>query len=242
MLITGSQGFIGRALLNKVGGEVVSVKNLPERTHARYFLHFASPSSQVLFNDDIDCVKESIIDFVEVCKYCRKKHIKLIFPSSGTIYLNNNAYAHTKVAMENIAQAYLSNYLAIRIFAGYGVGEDHKKDYASVVYQWIKRMLRDESPVIYGDGSQSRDFVYIDDIVDNIVNNFDTIGVLDIGTGRATSFNQVVQLINQALNKKIKPIYVAKPSNYLENIICRSSIKNPILLEEGIKRIICHLT
>jgi UDP-glucose 4-epimerase len=242
MLITGYNGFIGNALLRKIGGETVDVKNLPDRIHARYFLHFASPSSNVLFSDDISCVEESIVDFIEVCKYCRKKRIKLIFPSSANIYLNNNPYSQTKTAMENIARAYLpSNHLALRIFAGYGVGEDHKKDYASVVYQWVKGMIRWESPVIYGDGRQSRDFVYIDDIVDNIVDNLDTIGFMDIGTGRSVSFNQVVKLINKLLGRNIKPVYVDKPNNYVEETICQSSIKNPILLEEGIKRIICHL-
>lgn len=237
--ITGANGFIGKALLvrfmlDNKDIKVVNAKNL-DRSQADYFLHFGSPSSQILFNENKSCIKETIEDFVKVVEHCRKHHIKLIFPSSATIYDNNNAYAHTKSALEEIAMAYEIPYLALRIFAGYGIGEGHKKDYASVVYQWVQMMKRGESPTIYGDGEQSRDFVYIDDIVDNIVDNLDTIGFLDIGTGRNTTFNRLVDIINKELKTSIKPIYVGKPKNYIKETICQRPLRNFTTIEEGIK-------
>ena len=242
ILITGATGFIGNALLKRFyldnhDIKVVDAKNLPERSHADYFLHFGSPSSQILFNEDKSCIRETIEDFIRVVEHCRKHHIKLVFPSSATIYDNNNSYAHTKSALEEIVKAYEIPYLALRIFAGYGLGEEHKKDYASIVYQWCKIMKRGESPIIYGDGEQSRDFVYIDDIVENIVHNLDTIGFLDIGTGHNTTFNRIVEIINKELKTDIKPIYVGKPKNYIKQTICERPIKNFITIEEGIKQL-----
>lgn len=244
LLITGSSGFIGYSLvrrLHKLGKEGfgVEVDNLPERGHFDYFFHFGSPSSQILFNEDDSCIKDTVEDFIKVVEYCKKKHIKLIFPSSATIYDNNNSYAHTKSALEEIVKAYNIPYLALRIFAGYGQGEEHKKDYASVVYQWVKMMKRGESPTIYGDGEQSRDFVYIDDIVENIVGNLETIGFLDIGTGRNTTFNRLVEIINKELNTKIKPIYIGKPKNYIKETICERPLRKFITIEEGVKKL-CH--
>lgn len=236
-LITGNSGFIGRALELKTNLYPVDINALP-RVHAKYFFHFASPSSQILFNEDYRCISETVIDFIRVVEYCKKRHIKLIFPSSATIYNNQNSYSHTKLALEEIAKAYQIDYLALRIFAGYGLGEEHKKDYASVIYQWIKQMKKGERPVIFGDGKQTRDFVYITDIVDNIVNNLDKSGVIDIGTGINTSFNEIVKIINKELNTNIKPKYIGKPVNYINETICKNPIKNPINIKDGIKNII----
>lgn len=231
MLITGGDGFIGK----NFSGIRVLADNLPQRGHFDYFLHFGSPSSQILFNEDSSCIKDTIVDFIKVVEFCKKKHVKLIFPSSGTVYNNNNAYSHTKFALEEIAKAYGVNHLAIRIFAGYGAGEAHKKDYASIIYQWIKQMKNGISPEIYGDGEQTRDFVYIDDIVKTIKESFDKTGVMDIGTGVNTPFNSIIGIINEELGTFIKPVYIKTPKNYIKDTVCLNPLKEFISVREGIK-------
>lgn len=228
-MITGENGFIGSALLKEL-----NARNIKDD----YFFFFGSPSSQILFNEDSGCIRETIEPFLDACDYCKRHRLKLIFPSSATVYNNNNSYSRTKSALEDIVEAYGIDYLAFRIFAGYGPGEEHKKDYASVIYQWIKQMKKGERPVIFGDGKQTRDFVYITDIVDNIVNNLDKSGVIDIGTGINTSFNEIVKIINKELNTNIKPKYIGKPVNYINETICKNPIKNPINIKNGIKNII----
>lgn len=237
MLITGHTGFIGSALSRKLSLTPVSVDNLP-RVHADYFFHFGSPSSQILFTENDQCIRETIEDFIKVVEYCKRRHMKLIFPSSSTVYENTNSYAHTKSAMEEIVQAYDVPYLALRIFAGYGPGEGHKKHYASVIYQWVRQMMAGERPVIFGDGSQSRDFVYIDDIVQTIIDNLDNEGVIDIGTGVSTSFNYVIVVINSVLETNIRPVYVEKPKNYLEEIVCKKPLSNFTPITDGVRLII----
>lgn len=237
MLLSGHTGFIGNALIKRLGAIPVKVAELP-RLHADYFFHFGSPSSQILFNENDLCIKETIEDFIKVVEFCKRRHLKLIFPSSACIYDNNNAYAHTKSALEEIVQAYDIPYLALRIFAGYGPGEAHKKHYASVVYQWVKDMQRGIQPIIYGDGTQSRDFVFIDDIVRTIAENLDTEGHLDIGTGVNTSFNEVVATINQVLHTDIQPMYIEKPQKYVKDTPCSNPLSSFIPLHEGIARMI----
>lgn len=111
------------------------------------------------------------------------------------------------------------DYVAMRIFAGFGPEENHKGEIASVVTLFLNKILNNESPIIWGDGSQTRDFVWIEDIVDALINvTFkDFTGILNVGSGKSISFNEVVKLINKALGKNIKPLYVKKPVNYLEN-------------------------
>ena len=246
-IVTGYNGFIGSALTAQLilnGHDVILTednKDLPERGHFDYFFYFGSPSSNILYNDNPHkAIKETIENFIYICQYCKEKHIKLIFPSSATIYNCNNNYAHTKAALEHIVEAFGIDHLALRIFAGYGVGEEHKKDYASVIYQWCKGMLKGESPVIFGDGKQTRDFVYIDDIVSTIIKNIDKSGVIDIGTGVNTSFTQIVEIINSFLDSPVAPKYVysAKPKNYVESTICVRPLSRSVSIEKGIEKII----
>lgn len=236
--ITGSRGFIGGALAKKLESMGWEVYPYPRKDVDYYFM-FGSPSSQMIFSHNIDyCVKETINSFLDAIAFCKNNNIKLIYPSSATVYNKNNAYAHTKAALEEIQGAYDSNVLGLRIFAGYGVGEDHKKEYANVIYQFCQQMKRGEQPVIWGDGTQTRDFIYIEDIVNTIVENLDKVGIIDIGTGVNTSLNEIVQLINEELGTDIKPVFVDKPPKYVENTICNNPIKESISIREGIRRIL----
>lgn len=241
-MITGEKGFIGSALkryLENANYEAipVTVESLPN-INADYFFHFGSPSSNILYNSNRNCIKNTIEDFIKIVEFCQNKHIKLIFPSSATVYENKNNYAHTKKSLEEIAQAYNLPFLALRIYAGYGIGEAHKKDYASVVYQWCRQAIEEKKITIYGDGSQSRDFVYIDNIIVTIVNNMNRLGIIDIGTGVNTTFNKIIELISKQLDKKLEIEYIPKPKQYLEGSVCKAPISSFIDIEEGIKKII----
>lgn len=205
--IMGADGFIGKAL---------SRVDLPRGV---YF--FDSPSSGVLFDENLDyCMEQTINDFLKVIQYCRDHDQYLVYPSSATVYNKNTNYAHCKSAIEEIAACYpMVRSLGLRIAAGYGPGESHKGRYASVVYQWCHQMMRGERPVIFGDGTQTRDFIFEDDIakaISEIAFKRET-GIYDIGTGINTSFNEIVSIINKCLNTDIEPIYVSKPTTYVDS-------------------------
>jgi ADP-L-glycero-D-manno-heptose 6-epimerase len=138
--------------------------------------------------------------------------------------------------------AYGGDILGLRLFAGYGPGEEHKGKYASIIYQFCKQMIKDGRPVIWGDGTQSRDFVFIGDIVNTITENLDKTGIIDVGTGINTSFNEIIKIINQKLGKKIKPIYVKAPKNYTKETLCKNPIKTYLPVEFGIEVILRELT
>lgn len=222
----GKYGFIGKAL---------SRRNLPKGV---YF--FSSPSSIVAFQKNTDmAMKETLNEFIDVISHCKKTGTYLVFPSSATVYNKNTAYARCKAAVEEIYHAYDYPALVLRIAAGYGPGESHKGDYASVVYQWCKEMKARKRPVIFGDGTQSRDFIYEDDIAENIerLANEGATGIYDLGTGVSTTFNEVVQTINKVLGTNIVPIYVDKPKNYVPDTIVKA-VPCKVSLEEGIRKIL----
>ena len=140
--------------------------------------------------------------------------------------------------------------MGLRIFAGFGPGEEHKGDYASVVTIFLNCMLKNERPVIFGDGTQNRDFVYIDDVVDSIVSSAEkpiSNTIVNVGTGRNLKFNDVVHIINDLLGKKIEPVYVPKPEKYFDYTLAETSFMKKQLgviarsPEDGIKEYLSRL-
>jgi len=94
-------------------------------------------------------------------------------------------------------------------------------------------------PVIWGDGTQTRDFIYIDDVIDNIMELVEkrATGIYEIGTGINTSFNEIIKTINKVLGTNIEPIYQDKPSDYIQDTPVKP-VPCKVSLEEGIKNII----
>jgi len=102
--------------------------------------------------------------------------------------------------------------------------------------------------VIWGDGTQVRDNVYIDDIVDAAINATRAqVPVVNVGSGRTCSYNQLVDEINKVLGTDIKPTYVSKPANYVDvasadiTLMKESLQIEPISLEEGLTKFYGHL-
>ncbi len=118
---------------------------------------------------------------------------------------------------------------------------------AGVVAIFLNKMLRGEQPVINGDGRQTRDYVFVDDVVKaniSALQNINKIGVFNIGTGKEASVNEIFRLIrNCAGNKKIKEEHgPAKPGEQLTSCLNASRARQElnwqpkINLDEGIKR------
>jgi UDP-glucose 4-epimerase len=110
-------------------------------------------------------------------------------------------------------------------------------------------MKRNESPVIYGDGTQTRDFIHVDDVVEALLLAWKKdfgFEIFNIGTGVAHTFNQVIEILNKLLGMNIKPDYRSNPiSNYVFSTLADTAkaekvlgFKAKITLEEGLRTII----
>ena len=240
-------------------------ENLPRDID--YIFHFGAPSSIILFNKDpVFALSSSICGLNNAFEFAKSVGAeKVVYPSSGSVYgtapapqsengLTNptNLYGITKLTCEKIAMWNFDSVpsVGLRIFAGFGPGEEHKGDYASVVTIFLNCIQKNERPVIFGDGTQNRDFVYIDDVVDAIVSSAErpiSNTVVNVGTGRNLKFNDVVQIINRLLGKRIAPIYVPKPEKYFDYTLAETSIMREQLgviarsPEEGIKEYLSQL-
>jgi len=158
-------------------------------------------------------------------------------------------YAVSKAAGDNLILSYCrifgTDAAILRPFNNYGPRQN-EKSYAGVIPVTIKRILSGEAPVIYGDGKQSRDYLYVTETADAAVRVYECPGtrgrVLNVGSGRETSINTVVQLIAKYL-KSDKPIVYqeARPADvrrHIASIFLAEDLigfSPTVKLEEGLK-------
>jgi UDP-glucose 4-epimerase len=159
-------------------------------------------------------------------------------------------YTECRYAIERLAKLYNILHgvrsVGLRLFSVYGPKEQYKGEYANVISQFLWLMKRDQPPIIFGDGTQTRDFIHVADVVEAFMLSAEKdfeCEIFNVGTGIARSFNYVVDLINKILGKSIKPVYKPNPiKNYVYHTLADTTkaekilgFKAKITLEEGIR-------
>ena len=126
-------------------------------------------------------------------------------------------YAVGKLTGEYYAKVFYQVYgletISLRYFNVFGPYQDPSSQYAAAIPAFVTVVLKDKSPTVYGDGEQSRDFTYVDNVVEaNLLaaRAKHTKGeVVNIACGKAITVNAIIEMINDLLGKNIKPIYAA---------------------------------
>ena len=124
-------------------------------------------------------------------------------------------YAVSKLAAEYYCLCFSHVYgletVSLRYFNVFGPRQDPNSAYAAAIPAFVSRMVRGERPIVFGDGEQSRDFCYIDNVVSaNVLSmqarkiNGETV---NIACGERITLNRIIALINQHLGTDIKPEY-----------------------------------
>ena len=126
-------------------------------------------------------------------------------------------YATSKYINEVLSSMYTDQFnlevVALRYFNVYGPRQNPKSDYAAVIPIFIKKLIADESPVIYGDGNQSRDFVYIADVVRAILLAGESTAapgkIINICGGKDIRVVEILEMLTSIMKTDLKPIYDA---------------------------------
>jgi UDP-glucose 4-epimerase len=124
-------------------------------------------------------------------------------------------YAVAKLAGEGYCRSFGVVYgleaVAIRYFNVFGPRQDPRSMYAAVIPNFISALLASESPIIFGDGEQSRDFTYIDNVIDAnlLAMDADSVAghVYNVACGASATLNELVASLNEIVGTSIAPVY-----------------------------------
>lgn len=197
--------------------------------------HQAARSSSPMHKDNpAEGARVNIEGFVNTCEASIEEGVeKVVYASTSSMYGSVkpphkedmdlepvNLYTASKMSREMYARCYSYTEkietTGLRYFSVFGPHEKGKGKYANVVTQFLWKMMDDEQPVIWGDGTQERDFVFVEDVARANILAAETGKELDgevfnIGRGDPVTFNQVVDTLNQVLDKNIEPEKVENP-------------------------------
>jgi UDP-glucose 4-epimerase len=196
---------------------------------ADYVLHQAAlPSVPRSIRDPLKSNEANITGTLKVLIAARDCEVKkVVMASSSSVYgdtpilpkvetmpLNpKSPYATTKATGElychNFTDIYDLSTACLRYFNVFGPRQDPKSHYAAVIPKFITAIMNGESPVIYGDGEQSRDFTYVKKVVQANILACETSmqGVYNVACGRRTSLNELVDIMGELLEQEVNPEY-----------------------------------
>lgn len=142
-------------------------------------------------------------------------------------------YEASKLAREKYGEYYsdfhdmsMAGMRFFSVYQGYGGAEEHKGEFANLIAQFADDIADGTPPVIYGDGTQTRDFTHVEDIVRGLelAADHELDGVYNLGTGEAYSLNELVAALNERLGTDIEPEYVENPmKNYVHDTMADPS-------------------
>jgi len=226
--------------------------------------HFGSISSIAAFKGhEAELFASETKAFINVLEFARERDVgTVIYPSTASVYKKDratgsimvdptNIYGVLKLTEEHLAALYSQELktIGLRIFMVYGPGEETKGERASPISKFIFDVVKGRSPIIYGDGNQSRDAIYIGDLTEILKKLllFPNIpSIVDICSGVEVTFNQIISLIKKVTDAPVHPTYVPKPISYVEGAagnpeIAKKLLRRPFTsLEEGIRKTYLH--
>jgi nucleoside-diphosphate-sugar epimerase len=160
-------------------------------------------------------------------------------------------YALTKLADEYYGQIFDRSFglevVALRYFNIFGPRQDPRSLYTGVLSKFIAAYLRGTTPTIFGDGEQSRDFTYVANVVDATLRACLAPAapgkVINVGTGRSSTLNQTIALLNAILGVKVNPQYAPPQAGDVRHSTADISLARATLgyeprvpFEEGLRR------
>ena len=270
-----------RGNLAAVGGEVELIEGdvqSYERAHnavrgCEVVFHLAAlPSVPRSIQDPLTSTASNVTGTLNVLLAARDEGVRrVVFASSSSVYGPQteypqredaaarpiSPYAVSKLAAEGYCRAFTQVYgletVAVRYFNVFGPRQDPLSQYAAVIPKFITVVAAGESPVIFGDGEQSRDFTYIDNTIDGTLLASSAEGVagetFNIACGEGTTLNQLVAHIGELTGRDVEPTYTdAKPGDLRRSVADISRAREAlgyqpaVDLRTGLEKTFVHVT
>jgi UDP-glucose 4-epimerase len=215
----------------------------------------ALPSVPRSINDPITSNDVNILGTLNILEAAKEFGVKkVVYASSSSIYGNSteltksedlpvmplSPYAISKYAAERYCQLFYQLYgletVCLRYFNVFGPNQDPTSQYSAVIPKFIRAIINNISPTIFGDGLQSRDFTFVQNNVSaNLLACYsnEAIGeAMNVACGQSFSLIELVNVINKALNKNIEPIFEKPKRGDIKHSLADISKANRLLKYE----------
>lgn len=252
--------------LEVVKGDILDFKLLQRvMDNKTWVFHMAAMSRiQPSITDPKLAVESNMVGTFNVLEAARLAGVKrLVYSASSSAYgLKNslpnvetqkedclNFYSLTKMVGEKMCQIYNDLYglstVSLRYFNVYGPKQQEEGSYATVIAIFMKQLRQNKAMTIVGDGEKRRDFTFVGDVVRaNIMAamNYEVTGVVNVGTNKNYSINQVATLVANAMGKEYNAVNIEdRPAESLQTLadINRAKVElgwePQVSLEDGLK-------
>ena len=222
-------GFRGEVISGDIN-DPSAIQKLTEDYHFDYIFHEAAISDTTVLEQDL-MVKTNVNAFKNLLDLAAAHQANMVYASSAATYGDapspqrvgkeapNNAYGFSKLMMDNIARDYISKDLGIsivglRYFNVYGAREYFKNKTASTVVQFGHQILAGKTPKLFeGSDKILRDFIYIEDVIQANIKAMHPkkSGIYNVGTGKARSFQDICNILQDELGVKREAEYIPNP-------------------------------
>ncbi len=232
-----------------------------------YIFHLSAMASVPLsVEDPVSCNENNVNATIRLLKSAVKNNVeKIVFSSSSAVYGENtnmplteseipmptSPYAASKACCELYLQSFYDsyglNYTALRYFNVFGPKQDKNSQYAAVIPNFISALLEGKQPVIYGDGEQTRDFIFVKDVVQANIKacESDYNGIVNVASGEKLSVNRLYWIIQETLKSDVEPEYLPERAGDIKHSLADvSNLEkidfevNPDNFEENLKETI----
>ncbi|MBR1611601.1 MAG: GDP-mannose 4,6-dehydratase [Methanobrevibacter sp.] len=231
----------------KIVKEDIRDANLDDLTSGiDYIFHLAAMGSVPLSVDKpVECCDINLNATIKLLKSAVDNDVKkVVFSSSSSVYGQNrnmplketerpmptSPYASSKASCElylkSFYDSYGLNYTSLRYFNVFGPRQDKNSQYAAVIPNFIGTILEGNQPEIYGDGEQTRDFVFVRDVAKaNIAAcKSDYNGIVNIASGEKITINQLYDIVKKTLNSDLEPKYLPERQGDIKHSL--ADVKN----------------
>jgi nucleoside-diphosphate-sugar epimerase len=238
-----------------------------------YVLHQAAvPSVQRSVRDPIGTNRSNVTATLNILESCRKAGVRrFVYAASSSAYgdteilpkveamLPNplSPYALQKLVGERYCKLYYDLYgletVSLRYFNVFGPDQDPHSEYSAVIPKFITKLLAQEPITVYGDGEQSRDFTYVENVVEANLLALRAIGlcgnVCNIGCGERITLNHLIRLLEEITGIKVQVNYTAPKAGDVRHSLADTTqaqrllgYEPKVMVKEGLRRTVQAFT
>lgn len=221
-------GFSGEVISGDINDKVL-LASLQREYKFDYIFHEAAISDTTALEQDL-MIKTNVNAFRDLLDMAVAHEANMIYASSGATYGDapspqtvgheapQNVYGFSKLAMDHLARSYMKkkqiSITGLRYFNVYGPREFFKNKTASMIVQFGHQILSGKNPRLFEESDKIiRDFIYIEDVVQANIKAMHPIqsGIYNVGTGKARSFQAIVDILQKELGTDLTCEYIPNP-------------------------------